>query len=61
MDSDIALVQLTEPLEFNHVHPVCLPEKDEKLAPSRVCIITGWGINNEGMFTFPSITLKNQE
>ncbi|XP_077177997.1 ovochymase-2 isoform X2 [Paroedura picta] len=46
MDSDIALVQLTEPLEFNHVRPVCLPEKDEKIEPSRVCIITGWGIHN---------------
>ncbi|XP_015268234.1 PREDICTED: ovochymase-2, partial [Gekko japonicus] len=47
MDSDIALVQLTEPLELNHVRPVCLPEKDEKVEPSRVCIITGWGIHNE--------------
>ncbi|XP_054828432.1 ovochymase-2 [Eublepharis macularius] len=47
MDSDIALVQLNEPLEFNHVRPVCLPEKDEKVEPSRVCVITGWGIQNE--------------
>ncbi|XP_062974843.1 ovochymase-2 [Elgaria multicarinata webbii] len=44
MDSDIALVQLTESLEFNHyVRPVCLPEKDEKIEPSRLCVITGWG------------------
>ncbi|ETE72753.1 NADH-cytochrome b5 reductase 2, partial [Ophiophagus hannah] len=44
LDSDIALVELTEPLEFNHyVHPVCLPEQDEKIEPSRICVITGWG------------------
>ncbi|KAF7245339.1 Ovochymase-2 [Varanus komodoensis] len=46
--SDIALVQLTEPLEFNHyVRPACLPKKDEKLEPSRLCVITGWGIQYE--------------
>ncbi|XP_058017713.1 ovochymase-2 [Ahaetulla prasina] len=44
LDSDIALVELTEPLEFNHyVHPVCLPEQEEKIEPSRICVITGWG------------------
>ncbi|EMP36818.1 NADH-cytochrome b5 reductase 2 [Chelonia mydas] len=48
MDSDIALLQLTEPLEFNHyVRPVCLPEKDEVVQPSRVCTTTGWGTHNE--------------
>lgn len=54
MDSDIALLQLTEPLEFNHyVRPVCLPEKNKEVQPSRVCITTGWGIHNEGMQAFP--------
>ncbi|XP_026559466.1 ovochymase-1-like [Pseudonaja textilis] len=49
LDSDIALVELTEPLEFNHyVHPVCLPEQDEKIEPSRICVITGWGNQYEG-------------
>ncbi|XP_075783955.1 ovochymase-2 isoform X2 [Pelodiscus sinensis] len=48
MDSDIALLQLTEPLEFNHyVRPVCLPETGEVVQPSRVCTTTGWGIRNE--------------
>lgn len=61
MDSDIALVQLTEPLEFSHVRPACLPEKEEKVEASRVCVITGWGIQNEGMFTSPTIALKNQQ
>ncbi|KFP43111.1 Ovochymase-2, partial [Chlamydotis macqueenii] len=37
MDSDIALLQLAEPLEFNHyVRP-----------PSRVCVVTGWGAHEE--------------
>lgn len=48
MDSDIALLQLAEPLEFNHyVHPVCLPAKEEVVQPSSVCIITGWGAQEE--------------
>ncbi|NXX61527.1 OVCH2 protein, partial [Scopus umbretta] len=50
MDSDIALLQLAEPLEFNHyVHPVCLPAKEEVIQPSRVCVVTGWGAREEGM------------
>ncbi|NWW89502.1 OVCH2 protein, partial [Rhynochetos jubatus] len=48
MDSDIALLQLAEPLEFNpYVRPVCLPAKEEVLQPSRVCVVTGWGARGE--------------
>ncbi|NWH19457.1 OVCH2 protein, partial [Grus americana] len=48
MDSDIALLQLAEPLEFNHyVRPVCLPAKEEVVQPSRVCVVTGWGAHEE--------------
>ncbi|NWH63789.1 OVCH2 protein, partial [Geococcyx californianus] len=48
MDSDIALLQLAEPLEFNHyVRPVCLPAKEEVVQPSRVCVVTGWGAQEE--------------
>ncbi|NWW81008.1 OVCH2 protein, partial [Climacteris rufus] len=44
MDSDIALLQLAEPLEFNpSVLPVCLPAKEEVLQPLRMCVVTGWG------------------
>uniref|UniRef100_A0A8B9ZT91 Peptidase S1 domain-containing protein n=1 Tax=Anas zonorhyncha TaxID=75864 RepID=A0A8B9ZT91_9AVES len=51
MDSDIALLQLAKPLEFNHyVRPVCLPAKDEVIQPSTVCIVTGWGTHEEGMY-----------
>ncbi|NWU96699.1 OVCH2 protein, partial [Upupa epops] len=43
MDFDIALLQLAEPLEFNHyVRPVCLPT-EKIVQPSQVCIVTGWG------------------
>ncbi|NXJ73276.1 OVCH2 protein, partial [Trogon melanurus] len=48
MDSDIALLQLAEPLEFNHyVRPVCLPAQEEAVQPSRVCVVTGWGAHGE--------------
>uniref|UniRef100_A0A8B9Q6N0 Peptidase S1 domain-containing protein n=1 Tax=Apteryx owenii TaxID=8824 RepID=A0A8B9Q6N0_APTOW len=54
MDCDIALLQLTEPLEFNHyVRPVCLPAKEEPIQPSRVCIVTGWGAQAGGMQSLP--------
>ncbi|NXM24641.1 OVCH2 protein, partial [Oxyruncus cristatus] len=44
MDSDIALLQLAEPLEFKHyVHPVCLPAKEEQVQPSRMCMVIGRG------------------
>ncbi|NXS52509.1 OVCH2 protein, partial [Brachypteracias leptosomus] len=48
MDSDIALLHLAEPLEFNqYVRPVCLPAKGETVRPSRVCVVTGWGAQEE--------------
>ncbi|NXS09866.1 OVCH2 protein, partial [Neodrepanis coruscans] len=44
MDSDIALLQLAEPLEFNdYVGPVCLPAEEEEVQPSRMCVVAGWG------------------
>ncbi|NWW18504.1 OVCH2 protein, partial [Falcunculus frontatus] len=50
LDSDIALLQLAEPLEFNpSVLPVCLPAEEEVLQPSRMCVVTGWGAPEEGM------------
>ncbi|OXB70110.1 UNVERIFIED_CONTAM: hypothetical protein H355_014773 [Colinus virginianus] len=53
MDSDIALLQLAEPLEFNHyVSPVCLPAKEEVVQPSSVCIVTGWGAQEEDLPIF---------
>ncbi|KAM4748732.1 ovochymase-1 [Rhinophrynus dorsalis] len=43
-DNDIALLWLKEPLELNNfVRPVCLPSNEEPLAPSSVCVATGWG------------------
>ncbi|MEE6478135.1 hypothetical protein FKM82_011752 [Ascaphus truei] len=47
-DYDIALIWLEEPLEFSDfVRPVCLPSSNESLAPSSVCVVTGWGNTQE--------------
>lgn len=55
MDSDIALLHLAEPLEFNHyVRPVCLPAAGEAAQPSRVCVVTGWGARGKGMQSLPA-------
>ncbi|NXD76216.1 OVCH2 protein, partial [Halcyon senegalensis] len=44
LDSDIALLHLAEPLEFNrYVRPVCLPAAEQPLQPSSLCVVTGWG------------------
>lgn len=54
MDSDIALLQLAKPLEFNHyVRPVCLPAREEEVQPSSVCVVTGWGAHEGGMQSLP--------
>ncbi|KAM5251206.1 ovochymase-1, partial [Hipposideros larvatus] len=43
-DSDIALMQLSSPLEFSFaVRPVCLPHSTEPLLSSEICVVTGWG------------------
>ncbi|XP_075796837.1 ovochymase-1 isoform X2 [Pelodiscus sinensis] len=47
-DSDIALIQLDIPLEYNSVvRPVCLPNSTEPLSPSGLCTMTGWGTTQE--------------
>nr|XP_047913833.1 ovochymase-1 isoform X5 [Anser cygnoides] len=47
-DSDIALVQLDIPLEYNTaVRPVCLPNSTETLSSSSLCTASGWGIIEE--------------
>uniref|UniRef100_H0XV05 Ovochymase 1 n=1 Tax=Otolemur garnettii TaxID=30611 RepID=H0XV05_OTOGA len=49
-DSDIALVQLSSPLEYNAaVRPVCLPHGPEPLFSLEICAVTGWGsISKDG-------------
>ncbi|KAM5174175.1 LOW QUALITY PROTEIN: ovochymase-1 [Callospermophilus lateralis] len=47
-DSDIALIQLSSPLEYNSVvRPVCLPHSMEPLFSSEICTVTGWGSTSE--------------
>lgn len=43
-DSDIALIQLSSPLEYSSaVRPVCLPHSTEPPFSSEICAVTGWG------------------
>ncbi|XP_058432346.1 ovochymase-1 [Marmota monax] len=47
-DYDIALIQLSSPLEYNSVvRPVCLPHSREPLFSSEICTVTGWGSTSE--------------
>ena len=46
-DYDVALIKLTEPINFNiNVRPVCLPTMD--FPPGTNCYVTGWGYTTEG-------------
>ncbi|XP_067898067.1 vitamin K-dependent protein C-like [Heterodontus francisci] len=52
MDSDIALLQLTEAAIFsNYIIPVCLPTKEmaemKLLIPTKVVVVSGWGAMDE--------------
>ncbi|CAH2276338.1 ovochymase-1 [Pelobates cultripes] len=48
-DYDMVFLWLEKPLEFNDfVRPICMPSVDEPLAPSSVCVVTGWGNIQEG-------------
>ncbi|NXP64577.1 OVCH2 protein, partial [Chloropsis cyanopogon] len=50
LDSDIALLQLAEPVEFTpSMLPVRLPAEEEVLQPWRMCVVTGWGAPEAGM------------
>ncbi|KAH1186769.1 hypothetical protein KIL84_019518 [Mauremys mutica] len=47
-DSDIALIQLDVPLEYNTVvRPICLPNSTQPLSSSVLCTMTGWGSTQE--------------
>ncbi|KAI6079005.1 ovochymase-1 [Aix galericulata] len=51
-DSDIALVQLDVPLEYNAaVRPACLPNSTETLSSSYLCTASGWGITEEELIS----------
>ena len=44
-DNDIALLQLSQPLDFNdNVSPICLATSEADDAPvGTMCTVTGWG------------------
>ncbi|RXM28822.1 Ovochymase-2 [Acipenser ruthenus] len=43
-DYDVALLRLDAPLQYNYyARPACLPENRQKVEPSSLCTVTGWG------------------
>ncbi|TKS81919.1 Suppressor of tumorigenicity 14 protein [Collichthys lucidus] len=48
-DYDIALLELSEPLEFtNTIQPICLPSSSHVFPAGMSCWVTGWGTLREG-------------
>ncbi len=48
-DYDIALLELTEKLEFtNTIQPICLPSSSHVFPAGMACWVTGWGALREG-------------
>lgn len=48
-DYDIALLELSEPLEFsNTIQPICLPSSSHVFPAGTSCWVTGWGAMREG-------------
>ncbi|XP_071498050.1 uncharacterized protein [Diadema antillarum] len=48
-DGDVALIELLEDVEFNdYVRPACLATSDEETSTYSRCIVSGWGVTEEG-------------
>lgn len=48
-DYDVALLELSEPLEFtNTIQPICLPDSSHIFLAGMSCWVTGWGAVREG-------------
>lgn len=48
-DYDIALLELSQPLEFsNTIQPICLPSSSHVFPSGIACWVTGWGALREG-------------
>lgn len=48
-DYDIALLELSDPLEFtNTIQPICLPAASHVFPTGMSCWVTGWGALREG-------------
>ena len=48
-ERDIALIKLSRPVTLtDDVNLICLPNKDEFVAPSTTCLSSGWGKTEDG-------------
>uniref|UniRef100_A0A667Y1M2 Peptidase S1 domain-containing protein n=1 Tax=Myripristis murdjan TaxID=586833 RepID=A0A667Y1M2_9TELE len=58
LDNDIALVQLSSPVQFtNYTRPVCLAAKGSVFAEGTTCWVTGWGFIGTGGETLQEVEL----
>ncbi|XP_046333460.2 trypsin-1-like [Haliotis rufescens] len=60
-DNDIAIVRLSKDLPLTastNLRSVCLPEPSTSYSTGSGCLITGWGTQLDGGFTFPDILQK---
>ncbi|XP_067391384.1 serine protease 27-like [Emydura macquarii macquarii] len=57
--ADIALVQLTEPVQYSDdIRPICWPGPSDSFPDNYTCWVTGWGATNSEVFLPPPQTLQ---
>ncbi|XP_062954879.1 serine protease 40-like [Cynocephalus volans] len=62
MGSDITLLQMHLPVEFNaHIRPACIPEPTISLPTKLNCWISGWGMLTEQKFLPEPLQLQEAE
>ena len=64
LENDIALLELTEPINFTNAVPIELISKDDSISgandPGVMSWLTGWGLTNVNPNTYPTILQKVQ-
>jgi hypothetical protein len=64
LENDIALLKLTEPINFTNAVPIELISKDDSISgatdPGVMSWLTGWGLTNVNPYTYPTRLQKVQ-
>lgn len=62
-DFDIALIELSSPLEFGQtIKPIALPKSNQSIADDTKCLVSGWGSSNSFLvFLFRRTELRAVE